>query len=156
VVVLNWERVPKRGAGNNPETKKEHSHVNLNESSLMAYEANAKNLVLTHFVMTHVDTIATANEFKKNYPGKIIFAKDLMVIPSLITSGTNETALSTRQQSDENTTKPSFKDILTRMDANKDGKIDESEAKGKLKENFSRRDKNKDGFFTEDEFQVKN
>ena len=55
-----------------------------------------------------------------------------------------------------NDTVPSFKKMLTNMDANNDGKISASEAKGKLKENFQNKDLNKDGFITEDEMTKKN
>ncbi|MCK0132080.1 YHYH protein [Flavobacteriaceae bacterium F08102] len=60
---------------------KEKAHVNLAESSLMAKEANVKNLVLTHFNFTNVDEKATTAEIRKNYVGNILFAKDLMVLP---------------------------------------------------------------------------
>lgn len=60
---------------------KEKAHVNLTESSQMAKEANVKNLVLTHFNFTNVDEDATSAEIRKNYIGKILYAKDLMVLP---------------------------------------------------------------------------
>lgn len=57
------------------------AHVNLDESSRMAKEANVGHLVLTHFTFTHVDEDATTTEIRKNYDGTILYAKDLMTIP---------------------------------------------------------------------------
>ncbi|GAA5219389.1 hypothetical protein GCM10025777_00190 [Membranihabitans marinus] len=60
---------------------KEKGHVNLAESSLMAKEANVKNLVLTHFNFTNVDEEATTAGIRDNYIGQVLFAYDLMVLP---------------------------------------------------------------------------
>ena len=54
-------------------------------------------------------------------------------------------------ENNNSTTPPSFKNMLQKMDDNKDGKLSKSEAKGKLKENFETRDTNKDGYITENE-----
>lgn len=59
---------------------KQHAHVTLAESSQMAKEANAKNIVLTHFVATDIDEAATTAEIRKNYNGGVLYAKDLMYI----------------------------------------------------------------------------
>jgi len=48
--------------------------------------------------------------------------------------------------------RPQFADMLTKMDANKDGKLSQAEAQGRLKDGFSEIDANKDGFITEAEF----
>ncbi len=70
----------KKGNRNNT-NKIERAHVNLDESSRMAKEANVKNLVLTHFAYAKIDEEATTNELRKNYNGAIVFAEDLMTIP---------------------------------------------------------------------------
>jgi ribonuclease BN (tRNA processing enzyme) len=135
--------------------QKERAHVNLDESSRMAKEANVKNLVLTHFNITNIDSAATVKEIRKNFEGNILFAADLMVIPQ---SNTNQLSgiESVSNQQNENGNRPSFEKTVSQMDTNKDGKIDKSEAKGRLKENFSSRDKNQDGYITKDEFQRRN
>jgi len=43
------------------------------------------------------------------------------------------------------------REIIGRLDANKDGKVSKDEAQGPVKENFERFDGNKDGFISEDE-----
>ncbi|MCI2227802.1 YHYH protein [Polaribacter sp. MSW13] len=65
----------------NNKKNKQKAHVNLTESSLMAKEANAKNLVLTHFNFTNIDEEATTAAIRKNYIGNVLYAKDLMVLP---------------------------------------------------------------------------
>lgn len=50
---------------------------------------------------------------------------------------------------------PQFSELLSQMDANKDGKLDITEVKGRLKEQFSSIDSNKDGFITTEEFKSK-
>jgi ribonuclease BN (tRNA processing enzyme) len=57
----------------------------------------------------------------------------------------------TQRNNNSNNTPPSFSELLTKMDVNKDQKLSKSEVKGKLKENFDQRDKNGDGYLTEDE-----
>lgn len=59
----------------------ERAHVTLDESSKMAKDANAKNLILTHFTAESINVDATTKELQKNYNGTIIFATDLMKIP---------------------------------------------------------------------------
>lgn len=58
------------------------------------------------------------------------------------------------QQKGQRGQKPQFTDLLTRMDANKDGKLSKTEITGRLKENFSRVDGNGDGFITAEEFKT--
>ncbi|MDO7171670.1 YHYH protein [Mariniflexile sp. AS56] len=60
------------------EGKKDRAHVNLDESSRMAKEANVKNLVLTHFNFTKVDEKATTSQLRENYSGNVHYAEDLM------------------------------------------------------------------------------
>ncbi|MGJ8549592.1 Lcl domain-containing protein [Winogradskyella wichelsiae] len=62
-------------------TTSEKAHVNLAESSQMAKDAHAKNLVLTHFNSVSIDEVATSAEIRKNYLGTIIYGKDLMTLP---------------------------------------------------------------------------
>lgn len=81
---------------NRPKSRKnsEQAHVNLAESSQMAHEANAKNLVLTHFNFNDVDEEATTKEIRKNYKGQVLFAKDLMTVPpNRTTKNTTKTLL---------------------------------------------------------------
>ena len=46
---------------------------------------------------------------------------------------------------------PTFKELLTKMDANKDGKLAKVEVKGPLKDDFAKIDKDEDGYITEAE-----
>lgn len=48
---------------------------------------------------------------------------------------------------------PSYDQLLSEMDANKDGKIAKSETKGPLSEDFSKFDTDSDGFITKVEFE---
>lgn len=48
--------------------------------------------------------------------------------------------------------RPTFSDLIAKMDQNKDGKLSESEVEGPLKNDFSKIDINNDGFITADEF----
>ncbi|MCL5128028.1 MBL fold metallo-hydrolase [Algibacter sp. L4_22] len=137
----------KKGNGK-ARSNKEHAHVNLDESSRMANEAKVKNLVLTHFTFTNIDEAATSAELNKNYTGTIFYAEDLMSFPKL--EGNIEPSKQSRNNNKTNQS-PNFKNMLNRMDADKDGKISKTEAKGKLKENFTKRDSNNDGFITENE-----
>ncbi len=79
----------RKGSSKNT-SKKERAHLNLDESSRMAKEANVKNLVLTHFTKTDIDEEATTKELQKNYLGNILFAEDLMTIPLEKVSNTND------------------------------------------------------------------
>jgi Ca2+-binding EF-hand superfamily protein len=47
---------------------------------------------------------------------------------------------------------PVYADLVAKMDANKDGKLEESEVKGPLKDQFKTIDSDKDGFISEEEF----
>ena len=48
--------------------------------------------------------------------------------------------------------RPTFSQLVEKMDTNKVGKISESEVKGPLKDNFSVIDTDEDGFISEEEF----
>ncbi|TRX49022.1 EF-hand domain-containing protein [Fulvivirga sp. M361] len=48
---------------------------------------------------------------------------------------------------------PNFSQLLSQMDANKDGKLSKSEVKGRLVNDFSRIDSNSDGFITDSEME---
>ncbi|MFK8101109.1 MAG: EF-hand domain-containing protein [Saprospiraceae bacterium] len=48
--------------------------------------------------------------------------------------------------------KPQFSELLTKMDANRDGKLSKAEVQGPLKNDFAKVDTNSDGFITEAEF----
>ncbi|MFT7377839.1 MAG: Ca2+-binding EF-hand superfamily protein [Sphingobacteriales bacterium] len=48
---------------------------------------------------------------------------------------------------------PSFQELLSKMDTDKDGKLSEKEVKGPLKKSFSKVDADKDGFITKAEFE---
>lgn len=50
--------------------------------------------------------------------------------------------------------RPSFSNLVERMDENEDGKISKTEVKGRLKENFSSIDTDEDGFISEEEFKA--
>ena len=78
-IELGKKARPNGSQNNRKNTQK--AHVNLAESSLMAKEANVKNVVLTHFNFTDIDEAATTAEMRKNYKGNVLFAKDLMKIP---------------------------------------------------------------------------
>ncbi|AUC75516.1 MBL fold metallo-hydrolase [Olleya sp. Bg11-27] len=137
------------------------AHVNLAESSQMAEEANAKHLVLTHFNFTTIDETATTAQIRENYPGVVIYAEDLMLLPITqnTTSNTilNQEVTKTKQvEANQDNTAPSFDKMLEKMDTNADGKLSKSEVKGKLKDNFNNRDKNKDGYITKDELDRRN
>ncbi len=128
---------------------KEHAHVNLDESSRMANEAQVKNLVLTHLNFNNVDEVATSKALKENYSGSIFYAEDLMTFPKAENNTNTPTQITKKAK---NSQAPNFEKMLKRLDTNKDGKIAITESKGKLKENFDKRDANKDGFITENEF----
>lgn len=76
------------------------------------------------------------------------------------TSNSNQGTVSSRTQQDkpqkgdrpQRGERPQFADLLSRMDANKDGKLAQSELQGRMKENFSKMDSNGDGFISEAEF----
>ena len=77
----------KNQGGKKPGNKsKQHAHLNLDDSSSLAKQANVKNLVYTHFNSTVVDTVASLKEIRKNYSGNVIFGEDLMQINRANTS----------------------------------------------------------------------
>ncbi len=59
------------------------AHLNLNDSSLLAKQAQIKNLVYSHFTAGDVNEKASLKEIKTNYQGNVIFAEDLMVFGNL-------------------------------------------------------------------------
>lgn len=54
------------------------AHVNLEQSSKMAGEANVTTMVFTHFLNGTINEEATISEVAKNFKGDVIFAYDLM------------------------------------------------------------------------------
>ncbi|AWV97524.1 EF-hand domain-containing protein [Arcticibacterium luteifluviistationis] len=48
---------------------------------------------------------------------------------------------------------PTYAQLLTEMDANKDGKLSKAEIKGPLQNDFSKVDSNSDGFISKSEFE---
>ncbi|MCL1127031.1 MBL fold metallo-hydrolase [Shewanella surugensis] len=66
--------------GKNNHTPRIRAHLNLAESSLLAKQANVNTLVYTHFVSGIVDKEASLKIIRKQYSGKVIFGKDLMLI----------------------------------------------------------------------------
>lgn len=61
----------------------------------------------------------------------------------------NKNGTSQRRQGGQ----PSVEQLLTQMDANKDGKLSEFEVKGPLKTDFSKIDTDDDGYITEEELE---
>jgi len=59
-------------------SSKNRAHLNLSESSLIAKNAQVKNLVYTHFRRGVVDKQKSLNEIRKNYKENVIFAQDLI------------------------------------------------------------------------------
>jgi len=56
------------------------------------------------------------------------------------------------QQNRERKERPTFAELLEKMDSNEDGKLAKKEIKGPLKKAFDKLDSNEDGFITEEEF----
>ncbi|NQY93753.1 MAG: MBL fold metallo-hydrolase, partial [Campylobacteraceae bacterium] len=72
-----------RSMNNSSQKKKRKSariraHLNLADSSLIAKNAQIKNLVYTHFRSGNINKEESLKEITKNYTGKVIFAEDLM------------------------------------------------------------------------------
>lgn len=57
------------------------------------------------------------------------------------------------QNSRERRERPTFAELIEKMDANEDGKLSKDEIKGRLKERFDVIDADEDGFITEEEFE---
>ncbi|OBT13010.1 hypothetical protein A9264_15125 [Vibrio sp. UCD-FRSSP16_10] len=57
---------------------KQRAHLNLDDSSKLAGDANVDKLVYTHFVRGKIDEEASKEVITKNYNGEIIFSTDLM------------------------------------------------------------------------------
>jgi len=54
------------------------AHLNLSDSSLIAKNAQVKNLVYTHFRSGEINKEKSLKEIRKNYKENVIFAQDLM------------------------------------------------------------------------------
>ncbi len=63
----------RRNPGNRRRPVRERAHLNLSESSLLASQANVRNLVYTHFIPGEVDQEASLAEIRKNYSRNVIF-----------------------------------------------------------------------------------
>ncbi len=74
------QRKRKNTNGRSRKSKRVRAHLDLNDSSLMANEANIKNLVYTHFTLGEIDKESSLIEIRKNYNGNVIFGADLMVL----------------------------------------------------------------------------
>ncbi|WP_117880870.1 CREC-EF hand family protein [Aureibaculum luteum] len=57
------------------------------------------------------------------------------------------------QEGKQDRKKPTYSELLKKMDANEDGKLAKAEVKGRLEENFDKIDTDKDGFISEKEFE---
>ncbi len=82
-------------SGERVRTRRKRPHLNLHESSLLAKQANVRNLIYTHFTYGEIDQEASLKEIRKNYESNVIFGKDLMVIsndPKKPSPGTPKTA----------------------------------------------------------------
>jgi len=66
----------KRNKGS--KSAKDRAHLNLADSSLIAKNAEVKNLVYTHFRNGNINMKESLEEINKNYSNNVIFAKDLM------------------------------------------------------------------------------
>ncbi|MEG3754136.1 DUF1566 domain-containing protein [Psychromonas arctica] len=83
---------PKKRKGNqnkgnqntdNQNKAKQHikrAHLDLNDSSLLAAQADVKHLVYTHFLKGEIDTKESLKQIRKNYQGPVIFGEDLMLV----------------------------------------------------------------------------
>ena len=71
---------PGRGQRGRKRASRKRAHLNLHESSLLAKQANVKNLVYTHFTPGEVDQEASLKEIRKDYSGNVIFGEDFMVL----------------------------------------------------------------------------
>lgn len=63
----------------------------------------------------------------------------------------NNQAPSNQQSERQQGAPPTFAQLLTEMDANKDGKLAKSEVKGRLANDFAKIDTDNDGFISESE-----
>jgi Ca2+-binding EF-hand superfamily protein len=57
------------------------------------------------------------------------------------------------QNREERRERPTFEQLIEKMDVNKDGKLSKAEIKGPLEKNFDKVDTDEDGFITEKEFE---
>lgn len=59
---------------------KQHAHINLAASSLIAERANVDRLVYTHFVTGEINESASKQIIEKQYKGEVVFGADLMTL----------------------------------------------------------------------------
>lgn len=76
-------------------------------------------------------------------------ASAIMIIAC--SSQNNQTSNRTQRPSGQQGGPPSFSQLLSEMDTNKDGKLAKSEVKGRLANDFSKIDADSDGFLIESE-----
>jgi Ca2+-binding EF-hand superfamily protein len=88
------------------------------------------------------------NKTMRNYLSKNLF----FGIVATTLSATSSFGQTEKEGNKPPKEKPTFSELLTKMDKNKDGKLAESEVEGPLKRDFATIDANKDGFITEKEF----
>ena len=75
----------------------------------------------------------------------------LLIFGTALFFSTN--AFGQSQNRPERRERPTFAEIIEKMDANEDGKLSKDEIKGRLKEQFENIDADEDGFITEEEFE---
>ena len=73
-------RKGRKGLRQRQSSSHKRAHLNLEESSLLAEQANVGNLVYTHFGSGEIDEEASLTEIRKNFAGEVTFAADLMVL----------------------------------------------------------------------------
>ena len=79
------------------------------------------------------------------------FKTALLIFGATLFFSTNAFAQS--QNRPERRERPTFAEMIKKMDANEDGKLSKDEIKGRLKERFDVIDADEDGFITEEEFE---
>jgi len=78
--------------------------------------------------------------------------KSGLVIALIALLGSSST-FAQSQNRQERKERPTFEQLVEKMDANKDGKLSKEEIKGPLKERFAKVDTDEDGFITAEEFE---
>ncbi|MEQ9307453.1 MAG: EF-hand domain-containing protein [Marinoscillum sp.] len=82
----------------------------------------------------------------------VAIASTMMSCASQNTQTTSQNQGNTRQQGGRQQP-PSFAQLLSEMDTNKDGKLSKSEVKGPIANEFSTIDTNEDGYLSEQELE---
>jgi Ca2+-binding EF-hand superfamily protein len=72
---------------------------------------------------------------------------------SLVACGSSQNSSSNTQQGQRGQERPTVSQILSEMDANKDGKLSKEEVKGPLAQDFDTIDTNDDGFISKEELE---